>query len=142
MRAESSLRLVDLLAELGRDYRHFQKEHERERPGSATRRVLGVKMQRVAERFHRLLHYWVADEALLEAWTRYLHEGGSAPDEPRISVPPAFKGISQAGSEIEIRPTDDGAYDLVIDGSVESHESVPWNTDPDMIEPIRIGEHT
>jgi hypothetical protein len=133
--------IVELLAELGHQYRHFQQEHEREGTRSATRHTLDIKMQRLAERFMRLLSRWVQDEELRVAWNVYFYEGGSSPSEPKIASPPAFKGIAESGSSIEVRASDDGGYDVVVDGTVESHEDFPWHLDSHVIEPIQIGQH-
>jgi protein required for attachment to host cells len=121
--------LIEQLSQLARQYRHFHLEH------------LPMRMRDVREKFERLLEHWVDDEALRHAWEKCLYEGGPAPDEPKMGTPPLFKGLDQVGSRIEVRPCDDGGYDVVADGSIEIHETVPWHLDPDMIEPIQIHEH-
>jgi protein required for attachment to host cells len=129
---------IESLIELGRQYRHYQQEHDRHGPDSALRHRLRAKMQRLRGKFDKLIARWVQDEAVRDAWTRYLHEGGSPPEEPRGSTPPVFKGVTEAGSTVEVRPTEDRGYDLVVDGAVIRHETVPWHLDPDIIEPIQI----
>lgn len=54
--------------------------------------------------------------------------------------PPLFKGVDEAGSRVEIRPSEDGGFDIVVDGAIESHETVSWSRDPDMIDPTQIGQ--
>lgn len=142
MPGDNDRKLVESLAQLGREYRHYQQEHERGRVDGTTRRRLEAKMQRLRERFERLVAHWIQDETLRGAWTKHFHEGGPAPDEPRIAAAPAFKGITETGSKVEVRPTEDGGYDVLVDGRIECHEKVPWHLDPDAIEPIQIGEHT
>lgn len=134
--------LARLLARLGSEYRHVQQEHDREPVDHPTRRVLEGKLRRIGERFEQLLAQWVQDEELRGRWTQYLRAGGDPPEGPEMAAPPEFKGITDAGSHVEVRAGDDGGYDVVVDGRVESHEFVPWYLEPDMIEPIRIGDHT
>jgi hypothetical protein len=134
--------LVETLAELSHEYRHYQQEHGREKVHGATRHRIASEMQRARERFQRLLSQWVQDESLRSAWNSHFYDGGPLPDAPRLATPPAFKGLTESGATIEVRPSEDGGYDIVVDGSVERHEAVPWHLDPDMIEPIQIGEHT
>ena len=133
--------LVELLVRLGDEYRHLQQEHDREPVHHPTRRIIEVKLGQIGERFGRLLSHWVPDAAFRQRWTRYLHEGGPPPDAPRIATPPDFMGITDAGSQVEVRMSEDGGYDLIVDGRIESHEAVPWYLDPDMLEPIQIAEH-
>lgn len=133
--------LLEWLTELGRQYRHFQQEHEREGARSATRHALDVKMQRLGERFRRLLSHWVQDEDLRLAWTQYLYEGGPPPTEPKIAPPPMFKGVAESGSLVEVRKSHDGGYVLLVDGAVEGHEDTRWHLDPHVIDPIQIREH-
>lgn len=58
------------------------------------------------------------------------------------TAPPLLVGLTESGSRVEVRTHEDGGYDIVVDGTVERHEAVPWELDPDMIEPLRVGEHT
>jgi protein required for attachment to host cells len=133
--------LVELLTRLAAEYRHYQQEHEREPVDRPTRRVLHAKVSRLGERFEQVVGQWVDDEALRERWVRYLYKGGDPPEGPRIATPPEFRGVTDAGTRVEIRACEDGGYDLVVDGRLERHETVPWHLDPDMIEPIQIGEY-
>jgi protein required for attachment to host cells len=129
------------LAQLAHEFRHYQQEHDREAPASATRHVLSKKMQRTEERFGRLVREFIEDEALSREWTKYLHEGGATPPGLETRVPPLFKGVDEAGSRVEIRPSEDGGFDIVVDSAIESHETVSWYRDPDMIGPTQIGQH-
>ncbi len=133
--------LVELLVRLGGEYRHLQQEHDREPLDHPTRHVLEVKVRQLGERFERLLSHWVHDEALRQQWTQYLHADGPPPDAPRFAMPPDFKGLTDAGAQVEVRASEEGGYDLIVDGRVESHESVPWYLDPDQIPPHRIGRY-
>ena len=56
-------------------------------------------------------------------------------------APPLFKGIDESGSRVELRPSGDGGFDIVVDGVLESHENVAWDREPDMIGPTAIGRH-
>jgi protein required for attachment to host cells len=133
--------LVELLGALAHQYRHDQQEHVREAAASPTRRALEAKMGRTLARFERLLAHWIDDEAVREAWREHLRRGHPAPETPRLQTPPVFRGTDEAGSRVLVLPRADGAYDVVVDGTVEVHEAVPWQLDPDLIEPFRIGEH-
>jgi hypothetical protein len=140
MRGDPSRHVIDLLVRLGDEYRHLEGDHGRE-TGPRARRRLREKMARLGERFERVLSRWVQDEALRRAWDDFLHRGGDAPDEPRLAPPRVFMGIDEVGSVVEIRPREDRGYDVIVDGTVMRHEAVPWRLDPDLIEPIQIGEH-
>lgn len=134
--------LVELLTRLGSEYRHFKQEHDREPVDHPTRRVLEGKIRRLGERFEQILSEWIQDEELRRQWIQYRQGDGPPPDGPSIATPPEFKGLTDAGSQVEIRPTEDGGHDILVDGRIESHESVPWYLDPDLIEPIEIGART
>ncbi len=142
MPKEQSALIAGVLTELADEYRHYQQDHQRKGVASAPRNALKTKMEQVADRFNRLLTHWVADDALKAAWTQYLHEGGEAPNRPQLSQPPEYRGRTEAGSVVAVRASVDGGYDLVVDGTIEKHERVPWHLDPDMIEPVQLGEHT
>ncbi len=58
------------------------------------------------------------------------------------ALPPEIVALTDAGSRIEVRAHKDGGYDVIVDGAVVIHEAVPWHLDPDMIEPLRIGEYS
>jgi hypothetical protein len=129
------------LARLAHEFRHYQQEHDREGPAGATRHGLSQKMQRSRQAFERLARELIEDEAQRENWMKYLAEGGAVPAEPDTKSPPLFKGVDDnAGSRVEIRPSDDGGFDVVVDGAIESHETVSWSRDPDMIAPTHIGQ--
>ena len=131
---------VDLLRKLGDLYRHVEQEYERESPKSATRRRIAREMTKVGERFERLVVEWVLDEALRERWRRFLHGREPAPDHPELPSPPLFRGTTEAGTVIELRPRGDG-YDVLADGARIDHTDAPWHLDPDMRDPIRINEY-
>jgi len=131
---------LDLLRRLGDEYRHVEQEHHREPPSrGATRNRLAAQMQELEVQFERILGEWTTDDRLREAWREFLHGRSPAPDEPHVAVPPLFKGRTDAGSHVEIRPVADG-YDILVDGARSDHSSVPWHLDPDTRGPVRIGE--
>lgn len=134
--------LVDMLTRLAAEYRHFQQEHEREPAERPTRRTLQARVTRIGERFEQLLAQWVDDEELRERWLRHLYKGDAAPEEPRMATPPEFLGVTDAGTRVEVRACEDGGFDLIVDGRLERHETLPWHLDPDMIEPFQIAEYT
>lgn len=132
---------IHLLRRLGDEYRHVEQEHHRE-PSSreAVRHRLADQMRELEGQFERILAEWTTDEALRESWRAFLRGRGPAPDGPRIALPPLFKGRTDAGTLVEIRPARDG-YDILVDGARSDHSSVPWHLDPETRGPVRIGPH-
>jgi protein required for attachment to host cells len=131
---------IEMLRKLGDSYRHVEQEHERQPLQSATRRRLWHEMHGIEDHFERLLVEWVTEDNMRERWRAFLHGRASAPEQPRTSSPPLFKGHTDAGATIEIRPVSDG-YDIIVDGARIDHGEVPWHLDPDMRGPVQIGEH-
>ena len=123
---EQRFQPLDLLRRLGDEYRHVEQEHHRE-PAyrGAIRHRLADQMHALETQFERVLVEWTTDEPLRATWREFLRGSGSAPDEPRIAQPPLFKGRTDAGAIVEIRPVFDG-YDIFIDGARSDHTSVPW----------------
>lgn len=133
---------ADLLRRLGDRYRHVEQEHRREPPSRvATRNRLGEQMRELEARFERVLGRWTTDEALRARWREFLRGRGPAPDEPRLAPPPLFKGHTEAGALVELRPAA-GGYDIFVDGARSDHTGVPWHLDPDSRGPVLIGAHT
>lgn len=132
---------IDRLRALARELHHVEQEHAREAAGGTTRRRLHAKMEQIAARFARLLEAWVPDEAQRAAWMRHLRGDDPAPAQPTLARPPLFRGVTEAGAVIEVRPRGDTFHDILVDGAVVRHEEVPWYLDPDLVEPIQIGEH-
>jgi protein required for attachment to host cells len=141
MRNQERPTLTEALAALGREYHHLQQEHARQRVEGAHGHALERKLQRTGERFERLLVRWIADEELRDRWIKFFYNQGPMPDEPRIGTPPLFKGVTEQGAPIEVRPSA-GGYDVVVADSIARHEALPWHLDPDRIGPIQIGGHT
>lgn len=128
------------LTQLGDEYRHVRDAHEQENAGGATRRRLEQDMHRIVERFERLLERWVHEDELRAAWRSYLYDGADLPDGPELAPPPLFRGRTDAGALIEIYVADDGGYDLLFDGAHVKHHEIPWHLDPELIDPVQIGE--
>ncbi len=131
---------IESLRRLGRDYHHLQQEHERKQPVGATRRRLGDEMSELSARFERLLAHWVDDDSLKQAWREHFYGHEPPPDEPRLAAPPVFRGQSERGAVAEIREAADGGYDVYLDGTHLDHHDVPWRSEPDYREPVRIGK--
>jgi protein required for attachment to host cells len=131
---------IDLLRKLGDHYRHVEQEHQRQPLRSATRHRIATEMEGIQEHFERLLVQWVVDEGLRAQWHEFLHGRSAAPTTPRLPSPPLFKGRSDVGAVIEIRPASEG-YDIFVDDTRVDHSSVPWHLDPDMRGPVQIGDH-
>ena len=129
----------DVLRELGSEYRHVENQHAREPAHSTYRRRLARQMDDLAVHFERLLDEWVDDEGLRRRWRAYLRGRDAAPDEPTIPVPPLFRGRNDAGALVEVIPRGDG-HDIVVDGALHDRDSLPWELDPDMREPIWVGD--
>jgi protein required for attachment to host cells len=131
--------LADRLRELGHDYHHLQHEHHREARSGATRRRLERRMAEEAERFESLVEHWIDDEELRAAWKRHLYDEAPAPDAPRFVAPPLYRGRTDAGNLVEVRPAADGRHEVVVDGAILRHEAVPWHLEPDLHDPAQIG---
>ncbi|MGF1509748.1 MAG: host attachment protein [Myxococcota bacterium] len=69
------------------------------------------------------------------------HERKGVSSKKSSASPPAFKGVTENRSRLEIRPTEDGGFDVVVDGVVERHETFRWAVQPDMIEPFQFGPY-
>jgi protein required for attachment to host cells len=132
---------IERLYELVREFRHVEEEHRREPPHGPTRRRLAAEMAELTDDFERLLAEWVDDGGQRAAWREFLHGHAEAPDLSPLQPAPLFRGTTEAGATIEIRPAGTG-YDLIVDGSRLDRQEVPWQLDPDMRPPIRILDHT
>ncbi|HEY5951115.1 MAG TPA: host attachment protein [Kofleriaceae bacterium] len=132
---------IDLLRRLGDEYRHVAQEHHRE-PAyrAAIRHRLADQMRELEASFERVLVEWTTEETLRAAWREFLRGRAPAPDQPRLASPPLFKGRTDAGALVEVRPVSDG-YDIFIDGARSDHTNVPWHLDPDAGGRVLIGEH-
>lgn len=136
----SEIEPIALLRKLGDEYRHVAQEHRRHPPRSATRRRLEGKLQGLQDHFERLLDEWVTEPDLRGRWRDFLRGQASAPDEPRLPPPPLFKGKTDAGVAVELRPAATG-YEILVDGARVDHSEVPWHLEPDMHGRVQIGEH-
>jgi hypothetical protein len=114
--AEFPLReVLDVLVRL---YHHLQNEHKRFPEGSTMRRRIGQRLLDVRERFDRVLDEWVADDDLREDWRRHLHYRAAVPEGPSAIRPLTFRGVSDAGSVVEIRGRNGDDLDVIVDGSL------------------------
>ena len=136
----SAIEPIELLRTLGDHYRHVEQEHGREPTRSATRHRIAAEMQGIQDHFERLLTEWVPDDGLRTRWREFLHGHEEAPGAPKLPSPPLFKGRTDAGAVLEIRPVSDG-YDIIVDGARIDHSEVPWRLEPDMRGPTQIGDH-
>jgi hypothetical protein len=102
-RALEALPRHDVLETLARHYHHLQNEHKRASPESGIRRRIEERLLDVRERFDRLLDEWVPDNELQEAWRESLHNRVPEPPGPPTIQPLVFRGVSDAGSVVEIR---------------------------------------
>jgi hypothetical protein len=117
-RPSTELPLRELLEALARQYHHLQNEHKRFPEGSTMRRRIGERLLDVRERFDRMLDEWVADDDLREGWRRHLHYRAAVPEGPSAIRPLVFRGVSAAGSVVEIRGRVGDDLDVVVDGSL------------------------
>jgi hypothetical protein len=132
---------IDLLRTLGQKYQHVKHDLAHQSVNSGPRRRLGHEMEALADHFERLLTEWVTEESLRTHWREFLYGREAPPDEPQVPAPPVFKGKTDAGATVVVRPVPDG-YDVIVDGARLDHGAVSWNFDPDMRSPIRVGDHT
>jgi hypothetical protein len=98
-------------------YHHLQGEHERARPESGVRRRLETRLERVTERFERVLGEWVPEPDLQTAWRAFLHRKGAEPSGPSAIRRLIFQGVSEAGSAVEIRRRGE-ELEVEVDGSL------------------------
>lgn len=132
---------IELLRTLGERYRHVEQEHQRQPPRGATRHRIETEMTDIHDHFERLLLEWVGEDELRARWRDFLHGRADAPDAPKLPAPPVFKGRTDAGAVLEVRPVADG-YDIVLDGARIDHNEVPWHLEPDMRGSVTIAGQT
>jgi protein required for attachment to host cells len=137
MREPKRLDPIGLLRRCGHDYHHLQNEHIQQPPGGSVRRHLAHEMDDLRERFEGLLDHWVRDPELQRAWRRFFYHGAAPPEDRRVIEPPLFKGATASGSLVEIRPGRRG-FDLMVDGQVIEHQSVPWYLEQDFRGRVRV----
>jgi len=116
-RSSEALPLHEELDALSRRYHHLHNEIERTRPSSSTRGDLEDELLQVRERFDRILDEWVPDDELRDQWNAYLHTHAPEPDGPRGIDPVVFRGVSDAGSVVEVRRRGD-EFQVWIDGAL------------------------
>jgi hypothetical protein len=122
----STLLAEDLLQRIVEEYRHVQGEHERLSEGSSLRRKREADLKELESHFETLLARWFPDEALRQKWRGHLFRGGPRPKLER-ELPPIFKGRSDAGSVLTVRPTDADEWEYVVDGTLEAHHPPGWH---------------
>jgi hypothetical protein len=106
------------LEALVRHYHHLQNEHKRAPADSALRRRIDDRLLQVHERFERLLAEWVPEEELRQAWRDHLHYRASEPSGPDPIRPLLFRGVSDAGSVVEIRRKEGEELEVRVDGAL------------------------
>jgi len=118
-RAESEvLPLREELESLVHSYYHLRNEHKQAAPESSMRRGIEDRMHAVRERFERVLSEWVPEEELQEAWRAHIENRGPAPAEPVAIQPVLFRGVSDAGSVVEIRRRSGEELEVRVDGAL------------------------
>jgi protein required for attachment to host cells len=141
MTTKLAIEPIELLRTLGDRYRHVEQDHQRQPPRGATRHRIEAEMHNIHDQFERLLAEWVGTDELRTRWREFLQGRAAPPDAPRLPAPPLFKGRTDAGAVVEVRPVPDG-YDVISDGVRLDHNNVPWVLEPDMRGPVRIGDQT
>ena len=112
------LPLREELEALARYYHHLQNEHKRAAPESSVRRRIEDRLLDVRERFDLLVEEWIEDEDLRGAWLEHLHNRAAAPDGPEAIRPLVFRGVTEAGSDVEVRERTDEELEVRIDGAL------------------------
>ena len=107
----------DRLRELASNYRHLKGEHRREGEQGNWRRHLEKQMEELEQKFETLLARWVPDKESQTIWHNYLHRGGSVPEDALVREVPVFLGRSRLNSLIEVRESDQGDYEVMVDGT-------------------------
>ena len=106
------------LEALVRHYHHLQNEHKRAPLESAMRRRIEERLLEVRRRFDRVLEEWVPEEELRCAWREHLHYRAPEPPGPPAIRPLVFRGVSEAGSIVEIRGQRGEDLEVRVDGTV------------------------
>lgn len=106
------------LQALVRHYHHLQNEHQRASPEGGVRRRIEDRLLETRSRFDRLLAEWVPDEELRRAWLEHLHNRAPEPEGPPAIRPLVFRGLSEAGSVVEVRGKQGDELELRIDGAL------------------------
>ena len=106
------------LQALARHYHHLQNEHERTPPESSTRRRIEKRLLDVRERFERLLEEWVPEEELRRAWSEHLANRAAEPSGPPAIRPVVFRGITEAGSVVEVTGRKGEELEVWVDGTL------------------------
>ncbi|MDB4954169.1 MAG: hypothetical protein JWO36_1738 [Myxococcales bacterium] len=132
---------IDLLRTLGQKYQHMRNDLHHLSRDSGPHRRLGHKLDEITGHFERLLGEWVRDESLRTHWREFFHGREAPPDEPAVPASPVFKGRTEAGAIVIVRPAPDG-YDIIVDGALLDRGTASWNFDPDIRTPIRIADRT
>jgi hypothetical protein len=112
------LALREELQALVRYYRHLQNEHHRAPVESSMRRRIEERLLDVRERVDRLLEEWVDDQELRSAWREHLHNRAPEPDGPEAIRPLVFRGVTEAGSDVEVREQSGDELEVRIDGAL------------------------
>jgi hypothetical protein len=106
------------LEALVRYYHHLQNEHKRAPLESAMRRRIERSLLEVRRRFDRVLEEWVPEERLRHPWREHLHYRAPEPPGPPAIRPLVFRGVSEAGSVVEIRGTKGEELEVRVDGAL------------------------
>jgi hypothetical protein len=113
-----TLPLREELEALVHHYYHLRNEHKRAPVESGTRRRLEERLLDVRERFDRLLTEWVPEQDLRQAWWDHLHNRAPEPRGPAPIRPLVFRGVSDAGSTVEIRGKKGEELEVTVDGTL------------------------
>jgi hypothetical protein len=115
----------DQLREIVQHHRHAQGEHARQSEDSSLRRKRETELKELESRFESTLARWVNEEPLRAAWRQHLFEAGPEPELER-KVPIVYKGRSEAGAILLVRPNDAGHWEYIVDGSLAAHHPPGW----------------
>ena len=106
------------LQALAHNYHHLQNEHERTPPESSVRRRIERRLLDTRQRFERLLDEWVPEEELRRAWLDHLANRAPEPSGPPAIRPVVFRGITDAGSLVEVTGHKGEELEVWVDGSL------------------------
>lgn len=112
------LPLREELEALVRYYHHLQNEHQRAPLESGVRRRIEDRLLDVRARFDRLLEEWIDDEELRAAWAEHMHNRAPEPAGPEAIRPLVFRGVTEAGSDVEVREQSREELEVRIDGAL------------------------
>jgi hypothetical protein len=117
----TTIELGDVLRQLAHRYHHYKQENKQKGPVSTRNRRHTRTMRELEQSFDKAVERWILDPACRDAWREHFYHFGPAPEGPQLPPPPVFRGRDASGRSVEISPSPDGGYMLVLEGKPVRH---------------------